>query len=154
VSSFVPWRESISQNLAETVVVKETVSLMNVRGVDPVTSSHCARVLPPVMEQSRRRLELGSLLDGSGIEREMGLWNFRRRGSTVTIGETLNLQPCFVIRAVGMGCAYKNHYNQSLGKRIRNAQPTNRKSSGLSSIISMDFWYFLGSGNLHQLLQK
>lgn len=73
VSSFVAWRESMSQNLAETVVVKETVSLIRVSGVDPVTSSHWARVLPPVMEQRRRSVEFGSLLNGKGIEREIGL---------------------------------------------------------------------------------
>lgn len=39
--------QSISQNLADTVVVKETQSLTKVSGVDPVTSSHCARVVPP-----------------------------------------------------------------------------------------------------------
>ena len=33
--------------LAETVVVKLTQSLTKVSGVDPVTSSHCARVVPP-----------------------------------------------------------------------------------------------------------
>lgn len=41
------FRQSISQNRAETVVVNETQSLTKVKGVDPVTSSHCARVLPP-----------------------------------------------------------------------------------------------------------
>ena len=33
-------RQSINQNLAETVVVNETQSLTNVNGVEPVTSSH------------------------------------------------------------------------------------------------------------------
>ena len=42
--------QSISQNLAETVVVKDTQSLTKVKGVDPVTSSHCARVVPPVVK--------------------------------------------------------------------------------------------------------
>lgn len=37
----------MSQNLAETVVVNDTQSLTNVKGVDPVTSSHCALELPP-----------------------------------------------------------------------------------------------------------
>lgn len=40
-------RQSINQNLAETVVVKETQSLTKVSGVDPVTSSHWALVVPP-----------------------------------------------------------------------------------------------------------
>jgi len=40
-------RQSISQNRAETVVVNVTQSFTNVRGVEPVTSSHCARVVPP-----------------------------------------------------------------------------------------------------------
>lgn len=34
--------------LAETFVVKDTQSLMNVKGVVPVMSSHCAGVVPPV----------------------------------------------------------------------------------------------------------
>ena len=41
------FRQSISQKRAETVVVNETQSLTNVRGVEPVTSSHWARVVPP-----------------------------------------------------------------------------------------------------------
>ena len=41
------FRQSISQNLAETVVVKFTQSLTKCRGVEPVTSSHCALVVPP-----------------------------------------------------------------------------------------------------------
>lgn len=40
-------RQSISQNLAETVVVKETQSLTKERGVDPVTSSQTALFCPP-----------------------------------------------------------------------------------------------------------
>lgn len=39
--------QSISQNLAETVVVKDTQSLTKVKGVDPVTSSHTALFCPP-----------------------------------------------------------------------------------------------------------
>lgn len=34
------FRQSMSQNLADTVVVNETQSLTKVKGVDPVTSSH------------------------------------------------------------------------------------------------------------------
>ena len=41
------FRQSISQNRAETVVVKFTQSLTKCRGVEPVTSSHCALVVPP-----------------------------------------------------------------------------------------------------------
>lgn len=37
--------------LAETFVVKDTQSLMNVKGVVPVMSSHCAGVVPPVRGQ-------------------------------------------------------------------------------------------------------
>lgn len=39
--------QSISQNLAETVVVNDTLSFMKVSGVEPVTSSHCASFVPP-----------------------------------------------------------------------------------------------------------
>lgn len=41
--------QSISQKRADTVVVNETQSFTNVNGVEPVTSSHCARVGPPFM---------------------------------------------------------------------------------------------------------
>lgn len=41
------FRQSMSQNLADTVVVKDTQSLTKVSGVDPVTSSHWALVVPP-----------------------------------------------------------------------------------------------------------
>lgn len=44
--------QSISQNLADTVVVKFTQSLTNVKGVEPVTSSHWALVVPPKIESS------------------------------------------------------------------------------------------------------
>lgn len=40
-------RQSMSQNLADTVVVNETQSFTKVNGVEPVTSSHCALVVPP-----------------------------------------------------------------------------------------------------------
>ena len=46
-------RQSISQNLAETVVVKETQSLTKVSGVEPVTSSHCALDGPPSPNESK-----------------------------------------------------------------------------------------------------
>ena len=47
-------RQSISQNLALTVVVKLTQSLTKVRGVLPVTSSHWARVVPPEITRFRQ----------------------------------------------------------------------------------------------------
>ena len=40
-------RQSMSQKRADTVVVKLTQSFTKVNGVDPVTSSHWARVVPP-----------------------------------------------------------------------------------------------------------
>jgi len=39
--------QSINQNLAETVVVNDTLSFIKVNGVDPVTSSHCDSFVPP-----------------------------------------------------------------------------------------------------------
>ena len=45
--------QSISQNLAETVVVKLTQSLTKVSGAEPVTSSHWALVCPPNEEEKR-----------------------------------------------------------------------------------------------------
>lgn len=62
--------QSISQNLADTVVVKETRSFINVRGVDPVTSSHCASLVPPAskiivlipsINRKERHTEIASL---------------------------------------------------------------------------------------------
>ena len=47
-------RQSISQNLALTVVVKLTQSLTKVSGVLPVTSSHWARVVPPEVTRIRQ----------------------------------------------------------------------------------------------------
>ena len=52
-------RQSISQNLALTVVVKLTQSLTKVRGVLPVTSSHWARVVPPKNE-TKGKCKLGN----------------------------------------------------------------------------------------------
>lgn len=48
----------MSQNLAETVVVNDTQSFTNVRGVDPVTSSHWALVVPPTNEKNRKNQKL------------------------------------------------------------------------------------------------
>lgn len=46
------------------------------------------------------------LLCGSGIQRVIGLWNFLRRGSTVTIGETATRLPCsLVTMSCGTGWA-------------------------------------------------
>lgn len=41
------FRQSMSQKRADTVVVKDTQSFTKVSGVEPVTSSHWARVVPP-----------------------------------------------------------------------------------------------------------
>lgn len=111
--------QSISQKRAETVVVKETSSPVKVNCVVPVMSSHCAGAEPPVMEQRRRRVG-GSwpgcplycvsipLFDdcGNGMHSVIGLWNFRRRGSTVTMGDTATRFPCKrVTISCGTGCA-------------------------------------------------
>lgn len=53
----------MSQNRAETVVVNDTQSLTNVSGVDPVTSSHCARDGPPtIMSTTRERKEVDDVM--------------------------------------------------------------------------------------------
>lgn len=44
--------------LADTLVVKETQSLMNVNGVVPVMSSHWAGVVPPTRRGKRRRMSI------------------------------------------------------------------------------------------------
>ena len=56
---------------------------------------------------------------GTGIVRVMGLWNLRRRGSTVTIGETATRLPSsFTTNSGWIGCACrsttKNHFTSSL----------------------------------------
>jgi len=44
---------------------------------------------------------------GTGIVKVIGLWNFLRLGSTVTIGDTATLFPSnLATRSVGIGCAY------------------------------------------------
>lgn len=48
--------QSINQNLADTVVVNDTQSLTNVRGVDPVTSSQIALFCPPSEKFAIRNL--------------------------------------------------------------------------------------------------
>lgn len=43
---------------------------------------------------------------GTGMVSVIGLWNFRRRGSTVTIGETATLLPrSFAVNSGGIGWA-------------------------------------------------
>lgn len=43
---------------------------------------------------------------GTGIVKVIGLWNFLRRGSTVTIGDTATLLPrSFATNSAGIGCA-------------------------------------------------
>ena len=45
---------------------------------------------------------------GTGMVRVMGLWNFRLRGSTVTIGETATRFPrSFAVSSDGMGWAWE-----------------------------------------------
>ncbi len=86
------------------MVVKETQSFTLDNGVDPVISSQTAGEVPPVIEQRRRRVlfvaespcpwpgrclpDVAAIDFGRGMVRVMGLWNLRRRGSMVTIGET------------------------------------------------------------------
>lgn len=43
---------------------------------------------------------------GKGMERVIGLWNLRRRGSTVTIGDTATRLPnSLTVSSDGIGCA-------------------------------------------------
>lgn len=45
---------------------------------------------------------------GTGMVRVMGLWNFLRRGSTVTIGDTATPLPrSLATSSAGIGCAWK-----------------------------------------------
>lgn len=45
---------------------------------------------------------------GTGIVKVIGLWNFLRLGSTVTIGDTATLFPSnLATRSAGIGCAYR-----------------------------------------------
>lgn len=69
----------------------------------------------PVIEQRRRKVGASPLYwliiprvaaCGTGMVRVMGLWNFRRRGSTVTMGETATRLPSnFVTNSLPIGCA-------------------------------------------------
>ena len=44
---------------------------------------------------------------GTGMVSVMGLWNFRRRGSTVTIGDTATRLPrSLAVNSGGIGCAF------------------------------------------------
>lgn len=52
-------RQSISQKRADTVVVKETHELTKVKGVEPVTSSHCAFEGPP--DRTKGNKEMSTL---------------------------------------------------------------------------------------------
>merc|ERR1719410_222057 len=109
--------QSISQNLALTVVVKLTQSLTKLSGVLPVTSSHWALVVPPVMEQSNLRVGVSPLYwliipleaaTGTGMVRVIGLWNFRLRGSMVTIGDTATRLPSsLAVSSEGIGWAWR-----------------------------------------------
>ena len=46
---------------------------------------------------------------GAGILRVMALWNLRRLGSTVTIGDTATPRPSnLAVRSGSIGCAYKS----------------------------------------------
>ena len=75
----------------------------------------------PVMEHKRRSdgVSLSYWLSipfcagrGSGMVSVIGLWNFLRRGSTVTIGETATRLPNIVATASGgTGCAWKQIKN-------------------------------------------
>ena len=70
----------------------------------------------PVMLQSRRKVGVSPLYWliipraaawGTGIVKVMGLWNFLRRGSTVTIGDTATRLPnSFTTSSVPIGWAY------------------------------------------------
>jgi hypothetical protein len=52
----------MSQKRAETVVVNETQSLTKVSGVEPVTSSHCAREVPPAKTLHQENQSPGTVI--------------------------------------------------------------------------------------------
>ena len=70
----------------------------------------------PVIEHSRRRVGVSpeywliipfDAATGTGMVRVIGLWNFLRRGSTVTIGDTATRLPSnFAVSSVGIGWAW------------------------------------------------
>lgn len=53
---------------------------------------------------------------GAGILKVIALWNLRRRGSTVTIGETATPRPkSFAVKSGSTGCAYfKKQINRNV----------------------------------------
>ena len=74
-------------------------------------------VMLPVMEQSSLRVGVSPwywliiplpAATGTGMVREIGLWNLRLRGSMVTMGDTATLLPSSLAVSSGeMGWAYK-----------------------------------------------
>ena len=75
------------------------------------------RAMLPVMEHSSLRVGVSPwywliiplpAATGTGMVREIGLWNLRLRGSMVTIGDTATLLPSSLAVSSGdMGWAYK-----------------------------------------------
>ena len=50
---------------------------------------------------------------GTGMVRVIGLWNLRRRGSTVTIGDTATRLPSnLAVSSVGIGWAWEGKENK------------------------------------------
>ena len=70
----------------------------------------------PVIEHSRRRVGVSpeywlimplEAATGTGMVNVIGLWNFLRLGSTVTIGDTATRFPSnFAVSSVGIGWAW------------------------------------------------
>ena len=102
-----------------SLVSRPRVSLYSDARRGGVRSSEVSRghVLLPVMEQSSLRVGVSPwywliiplpAATGTGMVREIGLWNLRLRGSMVTMGDTATLLPSSLAVSSGeMGWAYK-----------------------------------------------
>ena len=97
-----------------------------------IRSSH-KNIVSPVMLQRRRSVGVSpeywliiprAAACGTGIVKVMGLWNLRRRGSTVTIGETATRLPSsFTTNSGWIGCACRDN-----NKNVTSCFPIERVS--------------------------
>ena len=83
----------------------------------------------PVIEHSRRRVGVSPwywliiplpAATGTGIVKVIGLWNFRLRGSIVTIGDTATLLPSsLAVNSGGIGCAWSEKQNENKKRFVK-----------------------------------
>ena len=128
--------------IREAYIIRVTITVTNyiwsyVKGKKWVKEAHKNDNLRlPVILQSSRRVGASPPYwlsmpfceaFGTGMVNVMGLWNLRRRGSTVTIGLTATRLPSILeTSSGGTGCAYNKELNQMAGE---NQTETNATST-------------------------